>query len=128
MHVSRLWPIVYTAIAVLSAGVAPQNQAPAAWPSLPSEQRLPSVAINDNRRPAGILDGDTLTLSLRAAAGLWRPEGEKGPALEIEAFGEDAAALTIPAPLIRVQEGTEIAATVRNELTRPMRVFGLCER
>ena len=128
MLVSRLGSTVLAASAVLSAGVAPRNHAPATWPPHARESRLPAIAINDNLRPAGIPNGGTLMLSLRAAAGLWRPEGEKGPALEIEAFGEDGSSLTIPAPLIRVPEGTEVAATVRNELTRPLRVFGMCER
>ena len=90
--------------------------------------RLPAVAINDNRQAAGTLAGGTLTLTFRARVGVWRPEGAAGPALPIEAFGEGAAPLTIPAPLIRVSEGTEVAATVRNELTATMRVHGLCER
>ena len=128
MLVSRLGSIVFAATAVLSAGVAPRNQAPATWPPHARESRLPTIAINDNRRPAGIPASGMLMLSLRAAAGLWRPEGEKGPALEIEAFGEVGSTLTIPAPLIRVPEGTAVAATVRNELARPLRVFGLCER
>ena len=86
------------------------------------------VAINDNRRPSGTLTNETLTLNLRAAEGVWRPEGPTGPALEIQAFGEGTSALTIPAPLIRVTEGTEIIASIRNELQEPMRVHGLCER
>jgi FtsP/CotA-like multicopper oxidase with cupredoxin domain len=86
------------------------------------------AAANDNTRAAGTLNGDTLTLRLRAAAGAWRPEGEAGPALQIEALGEAGSALTVPAPLIRVTEGTTIAASIRNELTSPLRVHGLCAR
>ena len=89
---------------------------------------LPPVAANDNRRAAGALDDGVLTLNLRVAAGLWQPEREAGPSLRIEAFGEGASPLTVPAPLIRVPEGTEIAARVRNELSHAVRVHGLCER
>ena len=69
-----------------------------------------------------------LTLRLRAAAGAWRPEGEAGPALQIEAFGEAGRPLRVPAPLLRVAEGTTVVVSVRNELAAPLRVHGLCAR
>jgi FtsP/CotA-like multicopper oxidase with cupredoxin domain len=96
---------------------------------LPSE--TPStveIAVNDNRTPAGVLEGGVLTVNLRAGDGVWRPEGPSGPALDIQAFGERGASLVIPAPLIRVVEGTEIAVTISNELKLSMTVHGLCER
>jgi manganese oxidase len=88
----------------------------------------PEVVANDNRQPAGALQSATLTLDLRAANGLWRPEGDAGPALRVEAFGEVGGSLMVPAPLIRVQAGTQIVATVRNELETPLRVHGFCDR
>ena len=90
--------------------------------------RLPPIAINDNRRPAGVLENGVLTLRLRAGDGLWRPEGKAGPELRVEALGEGGSPLTVPAPLLRAPEGTHIVATIRNELASPMRVFGFCER
>jgi manganese oxidase len=87
-----------------------------------------AVVANDNRRPAGTLDHGTLTLSLRAAMGRWKPEGDAGPSLEVEAFGEAGSPLTVPAPLIRVVEGTPIVASVRNELATTLFVRGLCAR
>src|SRR5262245_19089792 len=96
--------------------------------NVPSPSSLAIVVPNDNRRPAGLLANETLVLNLRAAAGLWRPEGDTGPALKIEAFGEDGDLLRAPAPLIRVPEGTQIVASIRNELDAPLRVFGLCTR
>src|SRR5687768_8026724 len=86
------------------------------------------IVPNDNRTPAGVLTDGVLTLRLRAATGTWRPKGEHGPALEVEAFGGERQALTIPAPLVRVSEGTTIAASIRNELTTALRVHGLCDR
>jgi manganese oxidase len=85
------------------------------------------VQTHGNTKPAGALKNGTLTLKLRAARGLWRPEKESGPALAIEAFGEVSGPLMAPAPLIRIPEGTEVAASVRNDLDVTLRVHGLCE-
>ncbi len=77
---------------------------------------LPPVLPNDNRRAAGTnLDG-TLTVKLRAAAGHWQPEGAAGPALRVEAFGEEGDALRAPSPLIRARAGTTVVVELRNEL------------
>jgi FtsP/CotA-like multicopper oxidase with cupredoxin domain len=89
---------------------------------------LPDVRTHGNTQRAGVLKNGALTLNLRASRGLWRPEKESGPALEIEAFGEAGGPLMAPAPLIRVPEGTDIVASVKNELDVAMRVHGLCER
>jgi manganese oxidase len=86
----------------------------------------PSIVPNDNRHPAGRLDRGTLTLTLLAGKGTWQPEGPSGPTLSVEAFGETSSSLTVPAPLIRVQEGTLIVASVRNELDAMLTVHGLC--
>src|SRR5690242_9503063 len=90
------------------------------------EHRLPSIASNDNRVHAGTFEDGTLVVRLRASRGLLRPEGESGPAIAVEAFGEDTGPLRVPAPLLRVPEGTTIAATVRNDLPEPLRLHGFC--
>ena len=70
---------------------------------------MPSrVLANDNQHTAGTLAGGALTLNLRAGRGLWKPEGEQGPALEVQSLGEESGSLQIPAPLIRVPEGTSV--------------------
>jgi FtsP/CotA-like multicopper oxidase with cupredoxin domain len=92
------------------------------------DSTLPIVEPNDNRHTAGTIQDGTLTLALRAGDGQWRPEGAAGPALEIEAFGEIGKTLTVPAPLIRVVEGTELAVSVRNDLGAALTVHGLCSR
>ena len=86
------------------------------------------VVVNDNRRPAGTLEGGILTLTLRAGRGVWHPEGPAGPGLTIEALGETATPLTVPAPMIRVTEGTTIVASIRNDLDAALVVRGLCAR
>jgi FtsP/CotA-like multicopper oxidase with cupredoxin domain len=93
-----------------------------------SSESPPSVEPNDNLIPAGAQNDGTLTLALRAAVGRWQPEGAGGPTLEVEAFGEVGKPLTVPAPLIRVVEGTTIAASIRNDLDAALVVHGLCTR
>src|SRR6185369_7019918 len=75
-----------------------------------------TVTPNDNTRAAVGMREGVLTLRLRAARGLWRPEGPDGPALSVEALGEASSSLTVPAPLIRVAEGTPIVVTIQNDL------------
>ena len=87
-----------------------------------------TIAPNDNRRPGGGYDNGTFRLALRAAIGDWKPEGPTGPALQVEAFGEIGSTLSIPAPLIRVVEGTAMAVSIRNDLGAALTVHGLCSR
>ena len=87
-----------------------------------------SVVTNDNRQPAGEMRDGSLRLALRAGLGSWRPEEDDAAALPVEAFGELAGPLRVPAPLIRVREGTAIIASIRNDLPTPLQVHGLCAR
>ncbi|HEU5153807.1 MAG TPA: multicopper oxidase domain-containing protein, partial [Gemmatimonadales bacterium] len=87
---------------------------------------LTAIEANDNRVPAGQLRGDTLSIELEVRMGTWRPEADSGPAIEVAAFAEAGKTPQIPGPLIRVKEGTTIAATIRNALTdSTIAIFGL---
>lgn len=77
---------------------------------------LPSVEPNDNRTAAGRIHADTLTLTLVAQRATWRPEADSGPAIAVYALAADGRPPQIPAPLIRVREGTVLDLTVRNDL------------
>ena len=99
-----------------------------AMASPPANEATQLVIVNNNRRPAGALEGNILTLTLRAGRGVWHPEGPSGPGLTIEALGETASPLSVPAPMIRVKEGTRIVASVRNDLDAALVVRGLCAR
>src|SRR5437763_535863 len=89
-----------------------------AWP--PADNR---IVPNDNRRSGGALKHGVLTVALEARRGVWRPAGDSGRALEVAAFGEAGKPLSTPGPVIRVPLGTEIHATVRNRLDRPLTVY-----
>ena len=82
-----------------------------------SADPAPAVITHDNQHPAGTMKDGTLLLNLRAGAGTWHPEGAQAPGLSIDAFAEGDGPLMAPAPLIRVPEGTTIAATITNTLT-----------
>ena len=94
----------------------------AAGPGLPraAERILP----NDNRQAAGTLKHGVLTVAIEARTGIWRPEGDSGRALDVAAFAEAGKALSTPGPVIRVPVGTEIHATIRNRLDKPLIVYG----
>ena len=63
-------------------------------------------------------------MALEARAGAWRPEGDNGRAVDVAAFAEEGKPLLTPGPLIRVPVGTQIRATVRNRLDKPLIVYG----
>jgi len=119
------------AIVCLGAIAAPVSAAPRdprALASAASDSSATPIVANDNRRAAGTRSANTLTLDLRAGAGLWHPNGESADGRLVEAFGEVTGSLSVPAPLIRVTEGAEIAVSIRNDLAHPLSVNGLCER
>ncbi|HVS66204.1 MAG TPA: multicopper oxidase domain-containing protein [Thermoanaerobaculia bacterium] len=85
--------------------------------------RAPLVVPNANRDPAGVMLDGVLELELEARLARWK--GEKSnltegaadptvvPAL---AFAADGGPVTVPGPLIRVPEGTEVRLRVRNSI------------
>ncbi len=87
-----------------------------------------AARANDNRTPAGALRKGILILRLEIVETIWYPQQEGGPSLHVYAFAEEGKAPQIPGPLIRVPEGTEIHAAVRNRLPVTMFVQGLHER
>lgn len=86
---------------------------------------LPVVAANDNRTSAGELKNGKLTLRLELRRARWYPDRDTGPSIALHAFGEAGKAPQLPAPLIRVPQGTEIIATVQNLLPAAVTVYGL---
>lgn len=88
-------------------------------------QTPPTVAPNDNTKPAGVLRGDTLTLNLEAVTARWEPEGAAGVSRVVQVFAEAGKPPQIPGPMIRVPEGTDIRAAIRNRLDAPLRMRGM---
>ena len=76
--------------------------------------RLREVQANDNRKPAGQLSGDTLTLRLVVQQARWHPEAPDGPYVDAEFLAEEGGPPQVPPPLIRVPTGTIISVSLRN--------------
>src|SRR4029453_11134863 len=95
----------------------------------PAQSTFERISINDNRTPSGTLSGRTLTVRLEARTGDWHPDRDTDPGVGVKAFGVEGAPLQIPGPLIRVTEGTEIHASVRNRIGgEPLVIHGLYSR
>ncbi len=76
------------------------------------------IRSNDNRMSAGMLGGGVLRIRLEVREGVWHPDRDEDAGITVRAFAEEGRAASVPGPLIRVPEGTEIRASVRNTLTR----------
>jgi FtsP/CotA-like multicopper oxidase with cupredoxin domain len=101
-----------------------------AWvPGGRPEASPPRVIPNDNRVPAGRLEGDTLVISLEIRDAVWYPNEEDGAHATVAAFAEVGGAPMIPGPMIRVREGTTIVATLRNSIAdSAVRIGGFLSR
>lgn len=90
---------------------------------------LDGIVINDNRLAAGQARDGVLTVRLEVREGVWHPDGESDPGLTVRAFAEVGKDPSVPGPLIRVVEGTEIHAIISNTLSSAtLYVHGLSPR
>lgn len=79
------------------------------------ESGLPFAVPNDNRLAAGSLRNGILELRLEARLASWEGEPD-GLAVTVVGFAEEGEPVTIPGPLVRVPQGTEVRIRVRNSL------------
>ena len=116
-------------VLVYAGAALPTGSRPARVPSVPPDARMARVEINENRKTAGTLRGNVLTLHLVARVGMWYPDGDAAPGTPVQAFGEEGHAPLIPGPMIRVRAGTEVALTLRNAVANStLIVHGLTSR
>ncbi len=85
----------------------------------------PVVMPNDMARPAGVMHGDTLVVSLAAGLARWQPDTLTDRWLDVAAFREAGGAPSIPGPLLRVPAGGHIALTLRNDFNDTLVMIGL---
>jgi FtsP/CotA-like multicopper oxidase with cupredoxin domain len=94
----------------------------------PAAAAAEHVAVNDNRIAAGTLTNGALTVRLEARSGEWHPDGEREPGIVVRALAVEGGPLQIPAPLVRVPEGTTVHLFFRNRLDGPLEIHGLYSR
>lgn len=98
----------------------------AAEPSAVRGPSVPAVIVaNDNRTPAGRIEGSTLSVEIDAVRGRWSPDGPGTRAAVVDAFAQRGHAPVVPGPLLRVPEGTDIRIRVRNLVGKPLIVHDL---
>jgi FtsP/CotA-like multicopper oxidase with cupredoxin domain len=85
----------------------------------------PTIVANDNRVPAGHLKNGVLELRLELREGVWYPEDDSGAHRNVYVFAEEGRPPQSPGPLVRVPQGTQIHAHVRNTLAIAAKVYGL---
>ncbi len=107
-----------SAAVLISAGVL-------FMPPAADDPAYPSVHPNDNRLPAGTMVDGVLHLDLEIRQARWYPEAVDGPSVVVPAIAEVGQGPEIPAPLIRVREGTVIAVRLSNPLDTALMVYGL---
>src|SRR5215510_8418958 len=86
------------------------------------------ISANDNQVAAGVLKDGVLSVNLEVRRGAWFPDGPAGASVDVHAFAEAGKPLLVPGPLLRVTEGTEIRATIRNTLDSALIVHGMYTR
>jgi manganese oxidase len=97
--------------------------------SLGSTRAIPDrITVNDNTVGAGRFSGGTATIQLEARAGVWHPDRDVDPGVEVLAFGEVGKGLQVPGPVIRATEGNDIVITIRNATDTALVVHGLYAR
>jgi len=83
------------------------------------------ATVHQNRVPAGRLTGRTLRIGIDIVESAWRPEGVDDPEVPILAFAEPGRTPTVPGPLIRVPQGTEVVVMLRNRSDSALVIGGL---
>ena len=111
----RHWKYLGLGILLLFGAAAFAQSAP--------KSDLPKVVANDNRTPAGQLKNGVLELRLELREGVWYPEDEGGAHRDIYAFAEEGQAPQSSGPLIRVPQGTQIHASIRNALPTAAKIY-----
>jgi len=90
----------------------------------PQPIRIDTATANDNTKPAGRLDGTTLSVSLELREAAWQPGGPGTRSIRVFAFADRGRAPSVPGPLIRVPVGTTVNASISNRLDRRAVVYG----
>lgn len=118
--------VLTTLVAALVAATQAPLVAPAPRVPLPrpAANAVPAT-VHANRVASGTRAGNVLTLALDVVESAWRPEGDDDAEVPIFAFAERGKAPTVPGPLVRVPQGTEVRLVIRNRVDTALFVGGL---
>lgn len=121
--------LIFTALISALLVIILSETAPAIVPSLQRPQPVScgppgfnnydspdAIATNDNRMPAGTFRDGIYYIDLETRTGNWFPETKEAASLPVYAFAEKGKPMQIPGPLIRVPRGTEIHASITNNI------------
>lgn len=115
-------------IATALLSVVLNAQLVASLPRIPLPRPAAGAAravVHENRVPAGRLTAATLRLDLDVIESAWKPEGADDPEVPILAFAERGKQPSVPGPLVRVRQGTEIVISLRNRSDSALVIGGL---
>ena len=90
----------------------------------PAANAVVAVA-NQNRVAAGKQNGRLLSLAMNVVIAKWKPEGENDPEVPVLAFAEVGKGASVPGPMIRVRQGTEVQLTLTNRSDSALVIGGL---
>ena len=90
-----------------------------------ADAQLPKVAVNDNRVAAGAIRDGVLKLDLELKTGTMHPDADASAGFTVWTIGVAGQRPSVPAPLIRVPQGTVVRASLRNTLSESAMVWGL---
>lgn len=93
-------------LVLVACGRLPRTLAP--------DAALALAEANDNRIAGGVLRGGVLRVNLDATWAGWRPDLDVDSAVSVQAFAERGRNPSVPGPLLRVPEGTEVRVSLRN--------------
>lgn len=120
--------MAFAMLATVMLAMPPQESVVAPPPRIPLPRPVanaPVAVSNDNRSPAGRLEGNTLRLALEVVEAAYQFEGPHDPIVRVLAFAEPGKAPTIPGPLLRAPVGTTVHLTVHNKSDSAVMVGGL---
>lgn len=116
-----VWPLLFILLGALAGACARTEPSPAVTEVLADELEL--AVPNDNRSQTGTRREGVLELDLEARLARWKGQksdltpGAPDPSIvTVLGFAEQGGPVTIPGPLIRVPEGTEVRVRVRNSI------------
>lgn len=101
---------------------------PVSKPRLPLPRPVANAARavpNHNETAGGTRSGKSLTLSIDVVEAAWRPEGDANPEVRIFAFSENGNRPSVPGPLVRVPQGTEVRVVLRSRIDSAVVIGGL---